>query len=172
MSTAISTVDARIDDPDQYPPQKINLSEALKFRYQNKLSYQEIADRYGVTKQAVHAKLKKFQDLLMEPDEAEAFRDKEVEIVRNVRFKLLEGMIDPEKIKDASINNLAYAQSQLFRDESVLTGRPTDIYDSFSVTANLEDLQKREQELLKKIEVKIVQSGEDPPIKEGKVGKE
>ena len=81
-------------------------------------------------------------------------------------------MLDEDKIKDASINNLAYAQSQLFRDESVLTGRPTDIYDSFSVTANLEDLQKREAELLKKIEVKIVRSGEDPPIKEGKVGKE
>ncbi len=169
MSTILDTIP---DIDRDYPPTKINLSEALKFRYQNKLSYREIGERYGVSAQAVHERLSKFSKLLLDPDESEAFKDREVEIVRSVRLKLLEGMLDPEKIKAGSINNLAYAQSQLFRDESVLTGRPTDIYDSFSVTANLEDLQKREQELLKKIEVKIIQSGEDHPVKEGKVGKE
>ena len=81
-------------------------------------------------------------------------------------------MSDDDAIKEASLNNTAYAFQQINNANRLEKGLATDIYDSFSVTANLEDLQKREQELLKKIEVKIVQSGEDPPVLGGKVGKE
>jgi predicted DNA-binding protein YlxM (UPF0122 family) len=155
-----------------YPPEKIPLAEALKFRYQNKLSLQEIADRYGVSSSAVHQRLAKFQALLLEPEEAEAFQDQETQILRTVRFKILEGMLSGDKIKDASLNNMAYAHSNLFRDESILSGRPTDISDNFTLTANIEDIRKRKAELLKDIQVVDIESGEAPPINEGKVGNE
>lgn len=142
--------------PRTYPPEKIPLAEALKFRYQNKLTLREIAERYNVTESAVHQRLEKFTNMLLAPDEAEAFREQEIEILRNVRFKITNEMLNPDKLKDASINNLAYAHSNLFRDESILSGRPTDISNSVQINADLADIQKRKEELLKKINVKVV----------------
>lgn len=138
-----------------YPEPKIDLAHAVKLRYVNKLSYDEIADCLGVHKSSVHTRLKKYEAMVLSPADQEFFDNSETNIIRNVRYKLLEAMTDSDKLKDASINNLAYAQSQLFRDESILTNRPTDIYNSLQITANLEELAKRRESLLKQVQVDI-----------------
>ena len=160
MSTTIAT-----------PDRKFDLSQAVKLRLKNGLTYEEIGDMFGVTKQTAHTNIQRFLKLLPTDEECENYNANKSKILSHLELKLIERMSDDDAIKDASLNNAAYAFQQINNANRLEKGLATDIYDSFSVTANLEDLQKREQELLKKIEVKIVQSGEDPPIKEGKVGK-
>jgi predicted DNA-binding protein YlxM (UPF0122 family) len=138
-----------------YPVPHIDVAEALKLRYQNKLSLGEIARHYNVTVSAVSRRLSKFQKMILEPAELDTFREQEVNIMRTVRFKILEQMNNAKKLKDASINNLAYAQSNLFRDESILSGRPTDISNSLQITASLEQIEKRKMDLLRQIDAKL-----------------
>lgn len=145
----------KIPTKRNYPPDKIDLAHAVKLRYVNKLSYDEIADHYGVNKSSVYDKLKKYEAMILSPEESEFFEHQETNIIRNVRYKILGMMTNEEALQKASINNLAYAQSQLFRDESILTNRPTDIYNSLQITANLEELSKRREQLLKQVVMDI-----------------
>lgn len=138
-----------------YPEPKIDLAHAVKLRYVNKLSYDEIADCLGVNKSSVYNKLCKYETMILSPDEQAFFDNQETNIIRNVRYRILEKMTNEEALQKASINNLAYAQSQLFRDESILTNRPTDIYNSLQITANLEELAKRREQLLKQVTLDI-----------------
>src|SRR3990167_1367042 len=90
---------------------KINIAEALKLRLVNHLSYQEIADRYGVVKSAVFQALKRFLSIL---DELEAYKNHKVDLLSSAELKLLERLVNDEVMGKASLNNVAYAFRQLF----------------------------------------------------------
>lgn len=122
---------------------RINIAEALKLRLVNRLSFQEIADRYGVCKSAVYQALKRFLSILVEPDELEAFKNHKVDLLSSVEMKLLERLVNDEVMEKASLNNVAYAFKQLFDSGRLEQGKSTGNINILEVTASIEDLQKQ-----------------------------
>lgn len=153
-----------------YPNAKIDIKKALKLRYTNNLSLDDIAKHFNCHKSSVHAALSRFEKLLRPNEEIEAFEDHKSKILSNLEWKLIEKMMDEDTIKSASLNNAAYAYQQAATQNRLEKGLATEITDSYAITATLQDIQRREEELLRQIDVKIMESGEQPPEKGGKVG--
>ena len=105
------------------PVGKLDLSACLKDRYHHKLSYQAIADKYGVTQQAVHQRLQSFAAQLGDPDELASFRDMEADIQsaikRRFSSKLLEVDLDKTSPKDlAMVYGITYDKNRLQTGQS------------------------------------------------------
>lgn len=132
-------------------PNRINKAEAFKLRYKNCLTYQEIADHYGVTKEAAYQAIQSLTKHLPDPEEVEAYRQNKSEILDGVERVLVSNLLNPAKLKEASLNNVAYSFQQVATQNRLEKGLATERIDSFSVTASLDELSRRKQELMDKV---------------------
>jgi hypothetical protein len=92
---------------------KIDLEQALKMRLVNKLTYQQIADHFGVVKSAVKQRLKRFTAFLGDPDEILGCRNHKTMILEAVELELITNLMHKGKLEKASTNNVAYAYRQV-----------------------------------------------------------
>jgi predicted DNA-binding protein YlxM (UPF0122 family) len=104
---------------------KVNLLEALQLRYINKLTYQQIADKYGVTKQAIEQRLSAFKDKFGDSQEIQLYDTNRGSLLTLAEKDLLTNMLDPSKLSKATINNLAYAFQQVFNARRLEEGKST-----------------------------------------------
>jgi len=91
----------------------IDVNKALKLRIEHNLSYRDIADKLGVSKSAVHQALQRFHKLITNPESVIAYRENKANLLDAVELELVSNLADSEKLKKASINNLAYSISQI-----------------------------------------------------------
>lgn len=152
----MSNILAALEDTEEIDG-RIDLPEAIKLRYKHNMSYQQIADRFNVTKQAVHQRLSQITELLPNSEVIEAYRANKSLILEGLEQVLVSKMLDPDKLKDASLNNIGYTFQQVATQNRLEKGLATERIDCFSVTASLSELEKRKQELLKTIRVDTVQ---------------
>ena len=104
---------------------KFPLEEAFRLRYVNRLSFGEIAQRYGVTRHAIRLRLKRFAALLKDPEAVAAYKVHEPDILDATRMHLVRHMLSPAKLAAANVNNLAYSFRQLFDASRLLRGEST-----------------------------------------------
>lgn len=136
---------------EPYPPRLIDVPKALKLRVVHKLSYAEIAQRFGVSKQAVHDRLSKISNLLEDPELTGGYRENKSDILEAAQMRMVNEMLDPGKIEKASVNNLAYAAGQLDNMIRLERGQSTSNIATYEVLsreeaaidAELEQLQER-----------------------------
>ena len=133
---------------------RINIAEALKLRLVNHLSYQEIADRYGVCKSAVYQALKRFLSILVEPDELEGYKQNKIALLSSAELRLLERLVNDEVVEKASLNNIAYAFQQIFNSGRLERGESTENVNVQQMIASIEDLRKQEDEIIKTIQAR------------------
>ncbi|KKN04251.1 hypothetical protein LCGC14_1099420 [marine sediment metagenome] len=112
-----------IDKPVDTEPLAFNIPHAIKLRLKNNYTYQEIADHYKITKQAVHRRLRRFTAILDRQDSIESINKVRSNIFTAIEFKLLEKMIDPKTIKEASLNNAAYAFDKIYTANRLEKGK-------------------------------------------------
>lgn len=112
-----SAVDTTVD--------KIDVQEALKLRLINKLTYQQIADIYGCTRQAVQQRLNTLLGYFSGPEEIQSYKDTRPDILTAVESNLLQHILSPDKLEKATINNLAYAFQQVFNARRLEEGKTT-----------------------------------------------
>lgn len=106
-------------------PNRIDIQRAFKLRYQNNLSYQEIADIFNVSKQAVHERLTNFLKILPDKQVIETYRLNKAALMESVQLKHLEALHDQARLEKASLNNVAYAFSQLDNAIRLEQNKPT-----------------------------------------------
>ena len=99
--------------PPVPPGQKIDPIKAFKLRYQNHLTYQEIADQFGATKQSVIERIRRLSALLMPKEQQEEYEQVKVGLLSSVEHHLLASLADPAKLEKASLNNIAYSLTQI-----------------------------------------------------------
>ena len=92
---------------------RIDLGQALELRFKKNSTLQEIGDHFGVTRQAVSRKLRAFMHLLSSEDGISAYREARRNLLTAAELKLMEAVVDKAKIKDASLNNAAYALKEV-----------------------------------------------------------
>ena len=136
---------------------KIDLTEAFKLRYRHGLSYQQIGDRFGVTKQAVQQRLSTISRLLPDPSQVELYRKQKSEMLDALEYKVYENMLDPDKLKDASFNNLAYGFQNICTQNRLEKGLATDRLDIQTVSIRIDDLRRKEDDIIKTINARVIQ---------------
>ena len=87
----------------------VDLPKAIKMRFLNGNTLPEIGKYFGVSKQAAEQALKPFKDILRDKHTLQAYQDNYADILRNTNMTLMQALHDPDKIKNASLNNVAYA---------------------------------------------------------------
>ena len=92
---------------------KVDIGAAVKLRFKHGLSYQKIADVLNCSKSAIYKALKPLEKLMRNPDEIESFKTQRANILTALEIKLIESLVDEEKHKRASLNNVAYAFQQI-----------------------------------------------------------
>jgi len=92
---------------------ELNLVECWKWRVLHKLTFQEIADRMHVSKSSVVRACHRLATLIPHPAQVEAYKNVKVELFNAVEQQLLASLMQPEKHEKASLNNVAYALTQV-----------------------------------------------------------
>lgn len=108
-------------------PNRIDTMQALKMRFKNKNTYQEIADYFGVSKPAVHEHIQRVIAHIDDPEIVEQYEKNKAEILSSVERQLVAQLLDRDKIEKASLNNVAYAYAQVANQNRLQRGQATEI---------------------------------------------
>ena len=121
----------------------VDLDEALRLRYVNGLTEPQIADKQGVSKQAINQALKPFKHLFKDSQASNYVRDNYSNVLNMVNGQLLLQMVDPKRLKDKklTLNQLAFSQSSIDRQLRLEAGKPSDITAHAVAVKDLEQLK-------------------------------
>ena len=92
---------------------KIDLLKALKMRLVNKMSFREIGSHFNCSGAAVYQRLKRFSSIVQDPALNEAYNQNKISILAGIERILVQEIVNTDKLKVASVNNLAYALRQI-----------------------------------------------------------
>ena len=131
---------------------KVDVLKALELRTKKGLTYVEIAKYMGCSQQAVAQALQRFTTLVLQPGELAAFRNNKAELMESVEARLLGDLVDPDKRKAASLNNVAYALGQVSGITRLEKGLSTSNVAYVDMTKSLEELQAQRRQLEEALE--------------------
>jgi predicted DNA-binding protein YlxM (UPF0122 family) len=92
---------------------KIDVALALDMRLRKGMTFQAIADYFGVNKGSVFQSLKRFLHVIQSPEAVQAFNKSKSQVLDAVELELLSQLVNTNKLKDASTNNIAYALKEV-----------------------------------------------------------
>lgn len=139
--------DAIATDTAYEHDQKLPLEEMIKLRYKHNMSINQIADKMGCHKSTVFRKLEKYLKLLPNPEEVESYRQHKTMYLDSLELKVFEALSNPDTIKVASFNNLAYGFQNISTQNRLEKGLSTSNVSSFEISASLEQVDARIKEL-------------------------
>lgn len=119
-----------------YPHQKINPAKALELRLVQGLSYREIGKRFGASPAAVKKALDKLGALINNPAITRAYRERKGDLLEAVELELVGDLLDGDRRRKASLNNTAYALSQINNMLRLERGQSTA--NTLSISAMIE----------------------------------
>ena len=90
-------------------PALVDPIKAFKLRYTNHLTFQEIADYFGVKNSSIQQALQRLSALVHTPAETEEYNAVKPALLGTVEHHLLASLTDPEKLAKASLHNVAFA---------------------------------------------------------------
>ena len=135
---------------------KVDISEALKLRFENRLTYQQIADKFGVSKQTIHQRLSRFTRLIENAEDVQAYEIHKAKLLTAAEMTMVSACLDPDVIAKASLNNRGYVARQIFEMNRLEQGKSTENVSVKSIVSSLDkdraDLMKRKEALLAQVD--------------------
>lgn len=119
-----------------------NLEQAILLRINKNYSYEQLASHFRVPSSTIHHRMKVFNTLLT-GHELKAFRVNRSDLLDSVEANLLSNMLDEDKIKGASLNNLAFSLRQTAELGRLERGQATanvEIHITDDMEAHLDDV--------------------------------
>ena len=92
---------------------QLDLQKIVTYRLKNKLSYRQIGAVMGVSKDTIKDRLKPLKRLLKDPAAVDIYRENRADMMDAIERELATQILDEDKLKSASVNNIAYAMAQL-----------------------------------------------------------
>lgn len=127
--------------PDKSTYKKIDISQAIKYRYINNLSLQEIGDRFGCSKQAINQALKPFEAIMKDKGTLDAYRSRKQDILESTEMELINQILDKDKLKKASTNNIAYAYQAIANQARLEAGKAINIIGYEDINRELVEIE-------------------------------
>ena len=90
-----------------------DLKRALELRFNKGMTFAEIGQVMGLSKQAVHHQFKTLSNFFNEPELFNAYQARPEPLLTAAASKLLAALVDPDKIAKASLNNVAFSYRQV-----------------------------------------------------------
>jgi predicted DNA-binding protein YlxM (UPF0122 family) len=131
---------------------KIDTAKALELHLKKGMSYADIGIYYNVSTQAVHQALKRFKALITDKTEIDALRINKAEILDSVELTLLNDLVDTDKRKAASLNNVAYALQNVNNMNRLEKGQPTANIQYVDLSASLETIRREREQLQEQLD--------------------
>lgn len=116
LALGLSTPATKVD--------RLDLSACLKDRYHHRLSFQAIADKYGVSRQAVQQRLQAFTDQLGDPDALKGFQEIEADIQSAIKRRFSSHLLDAD-ISKLGAKDAAMVYGIVYDKNRLQTGQST-----------------------------------------------
>ena len=100
--------------------------EVYKLRQQHQLSFRQIADITGNTPGGVHKSYQQLLDTLGTRHDIDAYSNARAQLLGAVEHRLVASIVDPDKLEKASLNNVAYALTQVHTMRRLEQGQSTN----------------------------------------------
>ena len=126
---------------------KIDTAKALQLRHTNGLTDAQIAKHFDCTRQSVQRALKRFNKILLPASELQAYQEKKAGILESVEATLVCDLADTERRRKASLNNTAYALSQVANMTRLEKGLSTSNVAYVDMSNSLEEIQQQRKQL-------------------------
>lgn len=151
IEKTMSKIEPALDK--KYKKSEIELADIFRLRNTNKLSWSEIAKIANTSIQNIQQRHEKFIANLPNAEDSELYQKERVELLSRAELTLLKHIFDEKKLAKASINNIAYAFSQIFQARR-LESNQSNINISIAETSNKrrkleQEIESIEQELAK-----------------------
>lgn len=131
------------------PASRVDLAQALKLRFTNKLSYREIGRYLGVSGQAVEQSLNNFLAELPTGNELEAFKDNRLDLLNSLQLKAYKQLMKGNKLSDAKALDLAKILGISYDKTRLEEGKSTQNIAYKDITAEMEQIERQILELKK-----------------------
>ena len=139
------------DDNDINDPVNItkglDIRRALNLRMKNGLSYQAIGDKLGFHKTTIFKALKPFRALIKNPDQIAAYRENKATLIDSAQMELIGQIANKEKLKKATLGNVAYGISQLDNVARLERGQATANVNYHVLTESINELEAEEAKI-------------------------
>lgn len=149
MRTKLETYPTEATEMVYEQERKFPLEEIIRLRYKHNLSINQIADKMGAHKTTIFRKLQKYIKVLPNPEEVESYRQNKVDYLQGLELNIYNEMCNPEKLKDASLNNLAYSFQGIYNANRLESGKSTSNISVAEVNGTIADLQSQADALRK-----------------------
>lgn len=120
---------------------ELTLTEILQEKISGK-SNVKIAQQAGVTEAAIRKKLKKIHSLI-DKEENNVYNQYKTQILTGAERTLLNELLAPDKLKKASINNLAYAFQNIYNANRLEQGKSTENIDFKALISMEQEIRSR-----------------------------
>ena len=159
MSNALAIPDTATSIPTEIDTTEssVDLAEMWRLRFKHNMSINQIADRMGCHKTTVWRKLERYVNMLPNAEQIKMYQQNKAGMLDALELKVYEEMSNPDKLKDASFNNLAYGFQNICTQNRLEKGLATQIVDTVAIVGSIDDLRKREDEILKVVQSRVVQ---------------
>lgn len=104
---------------------KLDLAQVWRQRLINRLPITEIARIHGVSKQAISQACQRLDEIVPDLETLHAYREVKPALFDAVEQRLMASLVDPEAIAKASLNNRAYAFTQIHTAGRLERGQST-----------------------------------------------
>ena len=103
----------------------IDVMQVIKLREVNGLSYGQIGKHLGYSVPHISRVYRKFRKLLPSADILNAYKSSRIDLLNSMELKLLQNLNNEDKLKDASLNNVAYTIGQVSNLRRLEAGQST-----------------------------------------------
>jgi hypothetical protein len=104
---------------------RIDIMQVIKLRDVNGLSYGQIGKHLGYSVPHISRVYRKFKELLPSTEILTTYNDNRTSLLSGIELKLLEQLHKDDKLKDASLNNVAYTIGQVSSLRRLESGQST-----------------------------------------------
>ena len=122
-------------------PKGIPLKAIVELRLQG-LSGAEIARHFGVTPQAISKRIKGLLGEL-DGDRLDAYRANRIAILEHLEEGLLSELVNPERMKKATLGNVAYAFTAIHNARRLEAGESTANFSLAATVATAREMRKK-----------------------------
>ena len=130
---------------------KIDIGKAIKMKYINGMTEADISRYFKCSTSYMNDTLKPFADLFNNNIAVQYVSKNITGTLRQVTANLLLQLADKKKLKEASLNNIAYSFSQVAKELHLAESTPTDLNATVLAIKEIEALRTKSHQLTQQL---------------------
>lgn len=130
---------------------KIDVAKALELRIKKGMSYSDIGQYFGCSKQGVEKALSRYIRLLHDDLDIEAYETNKASLLSSLELELLTELVDPNKRQKATLGNVAYALDKVNNINRLQRGQATEHIQYVDLTSSLDEIRRKRAQLIEQI---------------------